>query len=179
MKKKRTVLTTAEQIVAYWEEAGPSELDMGCDWADALDHCWRCGVKRSLQRCHIIPHQDPHNGPDVPENLVLVCSWCHKEAPCCDDPNAMWEWIKRTRSDVAGSIWAARVIEEMERQTGKTRDVLFQGIDYLPTEFWNLYQDIRAKRTGLHPGDFVTTAAWACIETLRGLAARRQSITSA
>lgn len=49
-----------------------------------------------LDRCHLIPRAK--GGPDTPDNLVLLCSECHKEAPDCLDPNIMLRWIARRES---------------------------------------------------------------------------------
>ena len=61
-----------------WEER-EDESDLSVDWAEAEEICWRCGCKRKLQRCHIIP--DSLGGKDEPSNLVLLCERCHIDAP--------------------------------------------------------------------------------------------------
>lgn len=82
-------------IISYW--AGHvDESNLGTDFADAHERCWRCGWKRKLERCHIIPKS--LGGNDTPGNLVLLCHQCHLEAPNCKDPSAMWEWITRTHA---------------------------------------------------------------------------------
>jgi HNH endonuclease len=165
---KRTVNTPHSAIFDYWFEHGPYEGDMGCDWSDALTCCWRCGLDdRTLERCHIIPHQAPFNGPDTPSNLVLLCRQCHREAPCCDDPGVIWAWIKRTHSTFAGSIWAERLRDAIERETGKTSEELFDGIDL--EAFLPLYKTVRESRSGAHPGDSTATMVWALQQTLKEL----------
>jgi HNH endonuclease len=168
------IQTTGEQIVAYWEEAGPTELDMGCDWADALNHCWRCGLKGSLDRCHIVPAQPPFNGPDAPSNLVLLCERCHKEAPNCDDPSTMWEWIKKTRSTYAGSIWAERLEDALEKDLGRPTEEIFRGVDL--ESFKELYPRIRDMRTGLHPGDSTSTSVWTIKAALAAVAEQEAAV---
>ena len=47
--------TTKKQIVNYWASR-VDESDLGVDWCDALDRCWRCAIEtKRLERCHIIP----------------------------------------------------------------------------------------------------------------------------
>ena len=81
-----------QDLVDYWE-LKINESHMGVDWAEAYDHCWRCGdgvsnTKR-LERCHIIP--DSLGGLNKPENLVLLCNFCHNEAPDVLDKDIMWD----------------------------------------------------------------------------------------
>ena len=41
------------QIIEHWETK-VYEGDMGCDWSDAHNHCWRCGKEtKSLERLRI------------------------------------------------------------------------------------------------------------------------------
>jgi hypothetical protein len=159
---KRTVKTSKEQIADYWRPL-KYEGDMGCDWCDALERCWRCGIKRSLTRCHIIPHQEP----DAPHNLVLLCAWCHDEAPCCDEPNAMWEWIEKTHSVIHGDLWGRQYVEALERDTGKHSEDLFKGIDL--KAFLASYKIIRSRRAGTHTGDSTNTVVWAIKQTLKAM----------
>jgi len=90
---------TAEEIRAYWM-ARVDESDMGCDWSEALERCWRCSRKgrrgKALQRCHIVPRSI--GGQDVPSNYVLLCRWCHDEAPNVPDASYMWQWIRETHA---------------------------------------------------------------------------------
>ena len=82
------------QIIEHWETK-VYEGDMGCDWSDAHNHCWRCGKEtKSLEMCHIIAEQ--FSGKKTPDNLVLLCKSCHKEAPDFNEKDKMWDWIKRT-----------------------------------------------------------------------------------
>jgi hypothetical protein len=49
--------TKRDDIVKYWKDK-IYEGDMGCDWCDALNRCWRCGeYHNNLDRCHIVPSQ--------------------------------------------------------------------------------------------------------------------------
>lgn len=31
------------------------EIGLSIDWVDTHERCWRCGYKKPLERCHIIP----------------------------------------------------------------------------------------------------------------------------
>ncbi len=168
------IKTTAQQIVDYWEVNGPYEGDIGCDWADARNHCWRCGIKGNLDRCHIIPHQEPFNGPDTPGNLVLLCGRCHEEAPCCDDSIAIWEWIKKTRSTYAGSIWADRLRDALERDLGLPAEEIFRGVDL--EELMKMYPRIREIRTGLHIGDSTHTSVWTIKAAIAAVAEQEAAV---
>ena len=82
------------KIIEHWETK-VYEGDMGCDWSDALNHCWRCGRQTSsLEMCHIIAKQ--FGGSDKVDNFVLLCKPCHIKAPDFNQKDKMWDWIKRT-----------------------------------------------------------------------------------
>lgn len=90
---------TPDEIRAYWMQR-INESDMGCDWSDALERCWRCSrqgtVDKALQRCHIVPRSI--GGEDVPSNYVMLCRWCHDQAPNVPDASFMWQWIRETHA---------------------------------------------------------------------------------
>ena len=88
---------TPEEIRAYWMQR-IDESDMGCDWSDALERCWRCSRQtkraKAMQRCHIVPRSI--GGEDIPSNYVMLCRWCHDAAPNVPDAAYMWQWIRET-----------------------------------------------------------------------------------
>lgn len=47
--------------------------------------------RATLERAHIVPRS--HSGPDVPENIILLCAPCHQDAPDWHEPSAMALWI--------------------------------------------------------------------------------------
>jgi hypothetical protein len=49
------------------------------------------GKRPDLTGCHLVPHA--LGGPDRPENLVLLCGRCHRDAPDVRDPEYMLRWI--------------------------------------------------------------------------------------
>ena len=85
------IKTTKKQIVDYWDTHA-DESDLSIDFSEADKRYWRCGCKRHLQRCHIIP--DSLGGKDEPSNFVLLCSRCHLDNPNVADKEIMWDWLK-------------------------------------------------------------------------------------
>jgi len=108
--------TTLLDIVWHWSHV-KDECHVSVDWTDAHERCWRCAYKAALDRCHIIP--ESLGGEDIPENLVLLCKRCHREAPNVNDPEAMWIWIQSQRAVFYDSFWTIRGIEEFERMFGR------------------------------------------------------------
>ena len=106
------IKTKHKEIVDYWS-AIEDECDLGVDWSEAHERCWRCGYKSSLQRCHIVP--DSLGGLDQPSNLVLLCSRCHREAPNHTNPKYMWIWLRATCGSFYDMYWTRRGLEEFER----------------------------------------------------------------
>lgn len=96
-----------EDCIAHWS-GRVFEQDIGVDWADAHDRCWRCGAARSLQKCHVVARQ--FGGSDDYSNIIPMCSECHDEAPDVTDAGEMWRWIKETRPMFYGTLKAERAI---------------------------------------------------------------------
>ncbi len=90
---KQQRLATVGAIADYWEARQPPLL-IAVPWIDSCECCWRCGDKGSLQRCHIIP--DSRGGSGKPENLLLLCARCHREAPNVADSRFMLAWLEVT-----------------------------------------------------------------------------------
>jgi hypothetical protein len=106
-----------QDLVDYWE-LKKYEGDMGTDWDEAHKRCWRCGHDSSrLERCHIIPKS--LGGSNKPENLVLLCNPCHKEAPDVTNKDSMWDWIKRTKSFCYEAYETKRIIQEFKNIFGE------------------------------------------------------------
>tara|TARA_Y100000114_G_C11608070_1_gene253721 strand:+ start:58 stop:651 length:594 start_codon:yes stop_codon:yes gene_type:complete len=96
------------KCVSYWESR-IYEGDLGVDFSEAHERCWRCGYKRKLQKCHIVPKS--LGGKDDVSNLIPLCGQCHDEAPDVDDPEYIWEWIKNDRGIGYDSYWGLRAIQ--------------------------------------------------------------------
>jgi 5-methylcytosine-specific restriction endonuclease McrA len=88
-KKRQNIKTSPKEIVDYWKER-QDECGLSVDWGEAEERCWRCGYKKNLQRCHIIP--DSLGGKDEPANLVLLCERCHIDAPNVESKTFMWDY---------------------------------------------------------------------------------------
>lgn len=110
MPRSNNRKTQRQEIADYWSER-VDESELSVDWAEATKLCWCCGYERKLERCHIIPAQEPFNGPDEPSNYVLLCRTCHDKAPVCGDPNEMWLWLKTNKQTF---YKFSRIIEGME-----------------------------------------------------------------
>lgn len=104
--------TSKEEICEYWFSR-IDESDLSVDASEALERCWRCGSKRSLERCHIIPRS--LGGEDVPSNYVLLCKRCHLENPNVYDPEIMWDWLKAYKENYYDAFWINRALEEYEK----------------------------------------------------------------
>ena len=109
--KRPQIKTTKKQIVDYWDEI-EDEGELGVDFSDAEEICWRCGCKRNLERCHIIP--EALGGKDEPSNLVLLCKRCHIDAPNVESKTFMWDWIKANKTTFYNTFWDLRAQKEYE-----------------------------------------------------------------
>ena len=107
--KRQPIKTTIEEAIAYWRSKA-DESPLGVDWSEADTRCWRCGYKRDLQRCHIIPHS--RGGKDEPSNIVLLCKRCHQEGPNVEDSEIMWDWIKAYAVPGYDTFWRFMGIKE-------------------------------------------------------------------
>ena len=68
-------------------------------------------------------------GTDSPQNLVLLCSRCHKEAPNVADPSFMWLWLRRYAVTFYDTAWISRGYEEFEKIFKRKPH---PGLDQLP-----------------------------------------------
>lgn len=115
MARKR-IKTTKEEIIEWGQKNIPEE-GFGVDAADMATHCWRCGHSdAATERCHIIP--DAQGGEDTPSNYVLLCDRCHIENPNVNDPEEMYNWIRRTCVPYYNTFWKIReVFDEVSNKT--------------------------------------------------------------
>lgn len=99
-------MPSCEEIVRYWcERPLPGSdyiplIDLGepecfaCGWcrteqvmsAKALANQWK-----GLERAHVIPRS--LGGSNLVENIILLCSTCHAEAPDTADEGRFWRWV--------------------------------------------------------------------------------------
>ena len=117
MSKRQNISVSLDQIVTYWERR-QDECSMAVDWSEARERCWRCGYKpRTLERCHIVP--DALGGASSPENLVLLCVRCHREAPNVADERFMWLWLRAGCVPFYDTYWTLRGYFEFEQMFGR------------------------------------------------------------
>lgn len=119
MAGRKSIKTTKEEIVNYWVKH-IDESDLSVDFREADKRCWRCGCKRKLQRCHIVP--DSLGGKDEPSNLVLLCSRCHLDNPNVSDPDIMWDWLKSYKVPFYDTFWKLQGFEEYKKIYGKSME---------------------------------------------------------
>ena len=103
--------TKPSEIVEYWSNV-EDECGLSVDWAEAEKLCWRCANETNLERCHIVPRS--LGGSELPSNLVLLCSKCHREAPNVSDSKFMWLWLRAHAASYYGTYWQKRGIKEFE-----------------------------------------------------------------
>lgn len=111
-KYTKAQLARQREIISYWEPR-VYEGDLAVDWPDAHERCWRCGYKRKLEFCHIVPKS--LGGSLAPDNMVLLCGNCHIEGPNVNDSDAMWRWIKGSKAGTYDTYWQLREHEEYRR----------------------------------------------------------------
>lgn len=105
------IKTSKKEIVDYWFSI-VDECGLSVDAAEAHERCWRCGCKKSLERCHIIPGS--LGGEDKPSNLVLLCKRCHLENPNISDPEIMWDWLRAYGTSFYDTFWVIQGMKEYE-----------------------------------------------------------------
>lgn len=162
MKQRKDIKTTSTEVVQYWQAHMPDYM-ISVEWEDASDHCWRCGRKQKLQRCHIIP--DSQGGTDEPSNFVLLCKTCHAEGPNVSDPDIMWDWIAAYSTSIGNLYWIWRGFKEYEFIYGKTveqeiSDIMAQAqITEMTDEQNRKYVYDAMKQTSKHFGQTYPNAA--------------------
>ena len=138
-KNRKPIKTTKKQIIDYWSRV-EDECGLSVDWAEAEERCWRCGYKKRLQRCHIIP--DSLGGKDEPSNLVLLCTRCHIDAPNVESKTFMWDWIRSNGTSFYDTFWSLRAQKEYEFIYNKSFIEELKQRDLLSPrdleKFWNI-----------------------------------------
>lgn len=117
MKKRSAIKTTKEEIVNYWVKYVDAS-DLSIDFSEAHERCWRCGCKRKLERCHIIP--DSLGGEDTPSNFVLLCSRCHLDNPNVANKEIMWDWLKSYKASFYDTFWRIQGMAEYKKIYSKS-----------------------------------------------------------
>lgn len=125
MSEREKIKTNIEDIVKYWSKY-IDESDISVDQTESASHCWRCGCRKNLERCHIIPYS--LGGLDEPKNLVLLCKRCHSEGPNVTDVEIMWDWIKAYKVPCYETFWSLKGMKEYKFIYGKSIEDEFKTI---------------------------------------------------
>ena len=110
-------ITSRHAVALYWagrEGAWRAPL-LALRLEMAEPACFGCGVEAGgagpeterwngsgLERAHMTAAA--LGGEDAPENLMLLCSRCHADAPMVADPAAMLRWVTARESSQAAHI---------------------------------------------------------------------------
>lgn len=150
MARKR-IRTTIPEIVDYWARH-TDECGLSVDFAEAHERCRRCGCRRRLERCHIVP--DSLGGEDTPSNFVILCKRCHLDNPNVADPEVMWDWMRAYSVPFYDTFWGTYGIEEYKKIYGKSfaGELLARGIPPEDPEFRAILDEQREKAS-YHFGD--------------------------
>ncbi len=140
-------------LVSYWSQR-ICESDIGVDWDDADERCWRCGCDRTLQKCHIVAKQ--FGGSDDEQNIVPLCSFCHDEMPDVRDPSEVWRWIRETKPLFYGTLVAERAMAICLQ-----RGVNFENFDSVKLKALQEDMGIHFMQNGTGARTKVATIAWA------------------
>lgn len=123
----KRIKTTKKDIAVYWQK----NIDDGLTsitFDKATTHCWRCGVKKRLDRCHIIPHSKA--GEDCPSNFILLCKHCHFDNPNLDNVSIIWDWLKAYRVQSKLGFWFDQGEREYEFIYHKNIDDELKALGY-------------------------------------------------
>jgi len=134
-------------IAQYWANVRPEfVIDIGepsCFACHLWMNDWDTWQTAILDRCHIVAANC--GGNLEPENFLLLCVTCHREAPMANDPAIMIDWALRHES------WIDCVTREM--QSG-LRGCSNLDMDITHIERFNLF--LRARAFDRHPmSDYV------------------------
>lgn len=146
-KNRAPIKTTKKEIVEYWE-GKQDECGLSVDWAEAKERCWRCGYKKRLQRCHIIP--DSLGGKDEASNLVLLCERCHIDAPNVESKTFMWDWIRANGTSLYDTFWDIRAQKEYEFIYKKSFMQELKERDILSTRDIEIFKNLQIGRSTNH-----------------------------
>lgn len=123
------IKTTKEEIASYWSSVYPEKELLH-------NKCWRCYVKKRLDRAHI--QASSIDGKDTPENFVLLCKHCHIDAPNIDDAYYMWQWLDYYRNRTFDELWLFEGIQMFNRLFELDFATLVKGHE---VEFYIAFKD--------------------------------------
>lgn len=114
---RKQIQTSKKVIAEYWKD----RIDKGetnVSFKQATTHCWRCGIKKRLDRAHIVPRSQ--EGSDSPENFVLLCKHCHIDNPNLNNIEVVWDWLRAYRLQEGESLWLVQGLREYEYIYGES-----------------------------------------------------------
>ena len=85
--------------------------------------CWNRA--KFLERCHIVP--DSRGGSNKPENLLLLCKSCHREAPDSMNPVFMTKYVTNRASRFLEEL---NLVEKMIETYGITKEEMDKMFRY-------------------------------------------------
>lgn len=112
------IKTSTQDIAEYWSLQYP-------DKSLCSHKCWRCGIKKRLDRAHI--QALSIDGQDQPDNFVLLCKHCHIDAPNVDGAHYMWHWLDFYRDRPYDELWFFEGVRTFNMLYGKDFDQLLAG----------------------------------------------------
>ena len=188
MSKKQKAETVAQKSpkrkpppsikrIVEWACKNIDECGLACDLGDyptapSLKRrpCWRCGLKKAVERCHIIPHS--LGGSNHPSNYVLLCKICHTQAPDLNDKEFMFKWIAKTKR-----CWLTTPMKLYKEWTGVDFQTEIEKIglaannnDEVLKVFKHIFKNIAKNKTSYHPGGIPDqTTNYAVMKTMEKL----------
>lgn len=112
------IKTSKQAISDYWNQKYP-QLNLG------PNHCWRCGIRKRLDRCHI--QARAIEGNDEPSNFVLLCKHCHIDSPNVEDKEFIWIWLNYFNGRRFEDLWFDRGVNEFEMIFGMDLSQMIKG----------------------------------------------------
>lgn len=148
MTKRKILKTTKQEIANYWKDRIDAK-GVSVAFAQASTHCWRCGVRKRLDRCHIIPHAK--GGEDIPSNYILLCKHCHVDNPNLDDSSIIWDWLAAYALHTERPFWYEQGLREFAFIYGQSLASLLEDHKIDPEIFDQSFKEMM-KETGFHFG---------------------------
>lgn len=149
IKQTQKIKTTKNDIANFWKNKLEAN-EVNASFKNATTHCWRCGVKKRLDRCHIVSHSQ--GGEDIPENFVLLCKHCHFENPNLSNLEVIWKWLKAYKFDEDQTFWFVQGEREFEYIYGITLDKALDEKNHSNRVLFNQLFQEKIKEAGHHFG---------------------------
>lgn len=147
MTQKR-IKTSKKEIAEYWKDRIDNH-ETSVSFKHATSHCWRCGVKKRLDRAHIVPASK--NGLDSPENFVLLCKHCHIDNPNLDNVEIVWDWLRAYKLSEDESLWYVQGLREYQYVYGESLEVSLTNLG-IERDLFNQEFEVTLSGVGHHFG---------------------------